>query len=146
VAAWVLLRQKHKSWPCPVQFPWIHLLVTSWRCVCHCTAHQAYAHVSFLTARTRSRLSSHTISTWLVSYTSDSSCGRASSVRCAFQDVEVTCLALPSRTGVALLWFDCRFTSFHYAFARWPRGIVSARCNLGHRNFRSSETRFASTG
>lgn len=100
----------------------------------------------FFTARARSRLSSHTISTWLVSYTSDSSCGRASSVRCTFQDVEVTCLALPARRGVALLWFDCQFTSCHHAFARWPRGIVSARCNLGHCNFWSPETRFASTG
>lgn len=51
----------------------------------------------FLTACARSRLSSHTISAWLVSYTSDSSCRRASSVGCTFQDVEVTCVALPSR-------------------------------------------------
>ena len=100
---------------------------------------------TFLTARARSRLSSHTISTWLVSFTSESSCGRASSVACTFQEVEVTRLALPSRRGVALLWFDCQFTSCHHAFTRWPRGIVSARCNLGHCNFWSPETRFAST-
>lgn len=100
----------------------------------------------FLTACARSRLSSHTISAWLVSYTSDSSCGRASSVGCTFQDVEVTCLALPSRKGVALWWFDCRFTSCHHAFAGCPRGIVSARCNLGNRNFCGPETRLASAG
>ena len=103
------------------------------------------SHSFFLTARARSRLSSHTNSTWLVSYTSESSCGRASSVACTFQEVEVTRLALPSRRSVALLWFDCQFTSCHHAFARWPRGIVSARCNLGHCNFWSPETRFAST-
>ena len=71
----------------------------------------------FITARARSRLSSHTISTWLVSYASDFSCGRASVVRCTFQDMEVTCLALPPRRSVALLWFDRQFTSCHHAFA-----------------------------
>ena len=69
------------------------------------------------TARARSRLSSHTISTWLGSYPSNPSCGRASSVRCIFQDMEVTCLALHSRGGVALLWFDCRLTNCHHALA-----------------------------
>ena len=49
------------------------------------------------TARARSRFSSHTISTWLGSYPSNPSCRRASSARCIFQDVEITCLALPSR-------------------------------------------------
>ena len=34
------------------------------------------------TARSRSRLSSYTISTWLGSYTSNPSCGRTSSARC----------------------------------------------------------------
>jgi hypothetical protein len=48
VAAWVLLPLKHESWPCPGQFPWIHSPVISWRCVCHYTAHQAYAYGPFL--------------------------------------------------------------------------------------------------
>ena len=100
----------------------------------------------FVTARARSRLSSHAISPWLVSHTWGSASGRASSVRCAIKDVEVTCLALPSRKGITLLWFDRQFTSCYHAFARWPRGTVSARYNFGHCNFWSPETRFASSG
>lgn len=94
----------------------------------------------FQTARARSRVPSHTFSTRLVAYTSGISCRRASSVRCIFQDVEITCFALPPRKGVALLWLDCHFTSCYYAFARWSRGIVSARCNLGHCNCWGPET------
>ena len=101
---------------------------------------------SYLTARACSRVPSHTIYTWLDSYTSDFSCGRASSVRCISQDVEVTRLALPSRRGGTLLWFDCQFTSRHHAFARWPRGIIPAGRNLSYCNLWSPETRFASTG
>lgn len=74
-----------------------------------------------LTARTRSRLSFHSISTWVVSYTSEPSCGRASSVRCTLQDVEVTCVALPSRKGcrsfvVRLL--GCKLPSCFYSIAK----------------------------
>ena len=42
------------------------------------------SHSLLHTARARSRLSSHTISTWLGSYPSNPSRGRASSVRCIF--------------------------------------------------------------
>lgn len=52
------------------------------------------SHSILTTAYARSRLSSHLISSWLVSYTSESSCGGASSVRRTFQEMEVTCIAL----------------------------------------------------
>ena len=55
------------------------------------------SHSLVHTARARSRLSSHTISTWLGSCPSNPSRGRASSVMCIFQEVEITCLALHSR-------------------------------------------------
>ena len=42
------------------------------------------SHALLHTACARSRLSSHTISTWLGSYTPNPSCGRASSVRYIF--------------------------------------------------------------
>lgn len=61
----------------------------------------------FLVARARSRLSSYTICPWLVSYTSGSLRSRASSVRGTFQDMEITCLEMPSRRRIAVLWFGC---------------------------------------
>ena len=75
------------------------------------------------TDRARSRLPTHTISTRLVSYTFDSSCGGTSSVRCTFEEMEVTRLTLPPRRRVALFWLDCGFASCYHAFARWPRAI-----------------------
>ena len=60
-----------------------------------------------LIACARSRLSSYTIRSWLAPYTSGSFCSRASSVRGTFQDMEITCLEMPSRSPIAVLWFDC---------------------------------------
>ena len=58
-------------------------------------------------ARARSRLSSHPFSSLLVCYTSYSSCGSASSVRCTFTDMEKTCITMSLRRGVAFLCFNC---------------------------------------